>query len=298
MTRILLALLLLLGPMGVLGRAAELKVATWNMEWLTSNPEDLPEGTFPKPAAGIEALRRYALLLDADVIAIEEVDGPAIAAQVFPPDRYQVFMTQDRARQRVGIVVRRGIPARQNQDLAALDLYPEARHPLRSGADVTLDLPSGPLRLLAVHLKTGCHYDALTSRRPACHTLSEQVPPLQGWIAQRRADGTPFVVLGDFNREMNGRDDLLAALRASAPLALATEGQASPCWGGTSFIDHILAGGAAKGWMEPGTLRVLVYRERDEASRTLLSDHCPVSVRFRLPDDEAIVRASPTRETP
>lgn len=295
MTRILLALLLLLGPMGIL-RASELKVTTWNMEWLTSNPDDLPEGTHPKPAAGIEALRRYALLLDADVIAIEEVDGPAIAAQVFPPDRYQVFMTHDRARQRVGIIVRRGIPARQNPDLAALDLYPEARHPLRSGADVTLDLPSGPLRLLAVHLKTGCHYDTLTSRRPACRTLREQVPPLQGWIAQRRADRTPFIVLGDFNREMDGRDDLLAALRESAPLAQATEGQASPCWGGTTFIDHILAGGAAKGWMEPGTLRVLVYRERDEASRTLLSDHCPVSVRFRLPGDAAIVRP-PTGET-
>ena len=302
MIRILFAVALLLGLLiGLLlgnARAAELKVTTWNLEWLTSNPDDLPQGTFPKPAAGIEALRRYALRLDADVIAVEEVDGPAIAAQVFPPDRYQVFMTHDRAKQRVGIVVRRGIPARQNPDLAALDLYPEARHPLRSGADVTLDLPSGPLRLLAVHLKTGCHYGALGSRRPACQTLGEQVPPLQGWIAQRRAEGVPFVVLGDFNREMNGRDELLAALRASAPLALATEGQGSPCWGGTSFIDHILAGGAARGWMEPDSLRVLVYRERDEASRTLLSDHCPVSVRFRLPGDAAIVRASPTRETP
>ncbi|MBV9750004.1 MAG: endonuclease/exonuclease/phosphatase family protein, partial [Acetobacteraceae bacterium] len=118
MIRILFALLLLLGT----AQAGELKVSTWNLEWLTSNPEDLPDGTSPKPAAGIEALRRYALLLDADIIAIEEVDGPAIAAQVFPPDRYQIFMTHDRVKQRVGIVVRRGIAARQNGDLAALDL--------------------------------------------------------------------------------------------------------------------------------------------------------------------------------
>jgi endonuclease/exonuclease/phosphatase family metal-dependent hydrolase len=298
MTRILLAFLLLLGPMGVLGRAAELKVTTWNMEWLTANPDTLPEDVHPKPAEGVAALRRYALLLDADVVAFEEVDGPAIAAQVFPPDRYQIFTTADHVTQRVGFAVRRGIPVRQNPDLAALDVQPNARFRLRSGADITLDLPSGPLRLLAVHLKTGCHYDVLASHRPACRTLREQVPPLQGWIAQRRADGVPFVVLGDFNREMDGHDDLLAALQEAAPLARATEGQASPCWGGTSFIDHILAGGAAKGWMEPGTLRVLVYRERDEASRTLLSDHCPVSVRFRLPGDAAIVRASPTRETP
>jgi len=298
MTRILLTLLLLLGPMDARARADELKVTTWNMEWLTTSAEDLPEGTHPKPPEGIAALRRYALLLDADVVAFEEVDGPAVAAQVFTPGRYQIFTTADHVTQRVGFAVRRGIAVHQNPDLSALDIYPQGRHPLRSGADITLDLPSGPLRLLAVHLKTGCHYDPLTSPRPACRTLREQVAPLQGWIAQRRAEGAPFIVLGDFNREMNGHDDLLAALNASAPLVRATEGQASPCWGGTSFIDHILAGGAARGWMEPGSLSVLVYRERDEASRTLLSDHCPVSVRFRLPGDAAIVRAQPTRETP
>jgi endonuclease/exonuclease/phosphatase family metal-dependent hydrolase len=107
---------------------------------------------------------------------------------------------------------------------------------------------------------------------------------LQGWIAQRRAEGVPFVVLGDFNRVMDGRDDLLTALNAAAPLTRATEGQATPCWGGNAFIDHILAGGAARGWMAPNTMRVLVYRETDAAAKERLSDHCPVSVRFRLPD--------------
>ena len=36
--------------------------------------------------------------------------------------------------------------------------------------------------------------------------------------------------------------------------------------------------------MVPDSLRVLVYRETGEAARALLPDHCPVSVRFRLPD--------------
>lgn len=294
MIRILLALLLLLGT----ARAAELKVSTWNLEWLTSSPADLPADVSPKPPSGIAALRRYAGQLDADVIAIEEVDGPAIAAQIFPPDRYQVFMTRDRVKQRVGIVVRRGIPARQNPDFTALDIDPGARHPLRSGADVTLDLPSGPFRLLAVHLKAGCQFNPLPSRRPACAELRQQVIPLQGWITQRRNEGGPFVLFGDFNRQMGRGDDLLAGLRSAAPLALATEGRGSPCWGGESFIDHILAGGPARAWLQPDSLRVLVYRERDEASRTLLSDHCPVSVRFRLPDDVSIVRPPTRMETP
>ena len=54
--------------------------------------------------------------------------------------------------------------------------------------------------------------------------------------------------------------------------------------GGGSFIDHILAGGAARSWMVPDSLRVMVYRETADAAKEQLSDHCPVSVRFRLPD--------------
>ena len=108
------------------------------------------------------------------------------------------------------------------------------------------------------------------------------MPILQRWIAQRRAEGVPFVLIGDFNRIMDAQDDVLAALQSSGPLALATEGHDSPCWGGGHFIDHIIAGGAARAWLDPASLRVLVYRE-NVGMREHLSDHCPVSVHFHLP---------------
>ena len=84
-TRRLLAMLLfLLLPSCAIG--AELKLATWNLEWLTTNERDLPADAHPKQPEDIDLLRRYAGELDADVIAIQEVDGAAIAARVFPPD--------------------------------------------------------------------------------------------------------------------------------------------------------------------------------------------------------------------
>jgi len=91
-------------------------------------------------------------------------------------------------------------------------------------------------------------------------------------------------VLGDFNRHMDGRDQLWSALRQAAPLTRATEGLASPCWGGEAFIDHILLGGAARDWLVADSLRVLTYRETGAEWKQRLSDHCPVSVRLRLPD--------------
>jgi len=142
-----------------------------------------------------------------------------------------------------------------------------------------------PLRVLAVHLKTGCFDDRLSGRvRRACAQLREQVPALVDWIVARRSEGVAFAILGDFNRHMDGRDQLWAALRQAAPLARATEGRASPCWGGEAFIDHIVLGNAARDWLLPGTLRVLTYREAGTEWKQRLSDHCPVSVRLRLPD--------------
>lgn len=265
--------------------ARVLKIATWNLEWLTlraAGDPELPETVVPKRAEDRALLRRYATALDADVVAFEEIDGPEAAAEIFTPDRYALFFTHDKVVQRVGFAVRRGIPVEQNPDLVALDIYPAAHFRLRTGADITLDVDGNRLRLLGVHLKSGCHDAPLTSSGRVCDTLRRQVPPLQGWITQRREEGVPFVLLGDFNRRMDGRDDMLAALNQAAPLLRVTEGRSTPCWGGNSFIDHIMLGGAARGWLEPNSMRVMVYREGADAKERL-SDHCPVSVRLDLP---------------
>jgi endonuclease/exonuclease/phosphatase family metal-dependent hydrolase len=141
------------------------------------------------------------------------------------------------------------------------------------------------LRILAVHLKRGCRDVKLTrGTSPACSDLRSQIAPLADWIAARSAAGEAFLVLGDFNRTMDGRDQFWGMLRKTAPLIRVTEGRASPCWGGEAFIDHILAGGPARIWVRPELLRVLLYQETGLEWKDRLSDHCPVSVRLSLPD--------------
>ncbi|WP_419729859.1 endonuclease/exonuclease/phosphatase family protein [Lichenicola sp.] len=265
----------------------DVKIATWNMEWLTSRPAgdpSLPEDALPKRDVDVATLAGYALQLDASVVALEEVDDPALVARIFPPDRYRVLFTGDHVVQRVALAVRQGVGVTQNPDLQALDVALPGQFHLRSGLDATLTFGATTLRVLAVHLKSGCWEGVLPDpKRHACAALAEQLPVLQDWIAARRSEGVAFLVLGDFNRRLKADDVFLAGLRRDEPLASATAGHASPCWGGEDFIDQVLAGGPAQSWMEPDSLRVLVYRETDPAMKERISDHCPVSVRFRIP---------------
>jgi endonuclease/exonuclease/phosphatase family metal-dependent hydrolase len=285
MTRFL-ALLILLPPVFLLpvsARAAELKVATWNLDWLTTRQAGdraLPSDVTPRSAEDFDRLAGYARDLNADLVAIEEVDGWNAAAKLFPRDQYSIHMTRDRVTQRVGFAVRRSLRYDVNPDITGLGVG----H-LRSGADITLHLGTADLRVLAVHLKKGCR-DQKSSRAGglACHELLDQAQLLADWITARRQDGVPFLILGDFNRSMDGKDAVLASLRQAAALVRATEGRSSPCWGNENFVDHILAGGAAAEWMRPDTLRVMTYRETDPAWKDRLSDHCPVSVRLAVPE--------------
>jgi hypothetical protein len=140
---------LLLSFLAPLAAHAEgLKVATWNLDWLTTRhagDPGVPTDVTPRSDDDFARLAQYAQELNADVIAIEEVDGFPAASKVFPRNQYSIHMTRDHVIQRVGIVVRRGLHYDSNPDVTAL-----GDHHLRSGADITLHLGDLDLRILAV----------------------------------------------------------------------------------------------------------------------------------------------------
>jgi len=290
----------------------ELKIATWNLEWFMKpetlralrpacTPADAPRDgarrSVPCDVANelarshedISALRRHAETLDADIVALQEVDGPDAARLVFPD--YQFCFSGRVAVQNNGFAIRRGLPFSCGPELVDLSMNDDVRR----GVEVKM-FPgtTQELHLLSVHLKSGCSRDALDSARAGCTILARQVPILERWIDAQAQANEPFAVLGDFNRDLRREPagpavwpDLDDGDPPSADLVNTAEGQAfqncMPSQTFSGYIDYILLGRQMAQGLVPNSFGRALFRPKD-AQRRKLSDHCPVFIRIRVAD--------------
>lgn len=254
-----------------------LKIATWNMEWLNRSNNT---GPVKRTNADYQKLAEYAEALDADIIAVQEVDGPEAAIRVFDPGVYDVHMSSRNHTQRTGFVYRKQLDVTIHPDYTALDVGS-----LRYGTDIEVDVGGGQsLRLLSVHLKAGCLSQSLGSGSSACNKLAQQADILEDWIDARAAQGVPLMVLGDFNRRFfaSNNDQFWAEIDdgspAGADLSSPTQTGSALCNNGQhpEFIDHLVTGTLATAAIAPGSFEQLLYSNADSGYD--LSDHCPLSI--------------------
>ena len=294
-----------------------LRLATWNLEWLIAPREfrELTASCLPRNAspgnreryipcnvadelqrseADFRALRKVAADLDADVVALQEVDGPVAARKVFP--KHEFCFTKRPGVQNNGFAIRKGIPFRCAPDVESLSLGGR----VRSGAHLVL-YPDDrrEIHLLSVHLKAGCPRRPLDDPRRDCETLAKQVPLLEAWIDEQAAADRRFAILGDFNHDFSIRgpartDD--GTLRnfwaeiddgepAGARLVNVSSGERFVnCSAGQnygSYIDHVVLGEKLAADRRPGSFIRTTYDEGDALKRKL-SDHCPIGVEVSL----------------
>ena len=256
-----------------------LVVATWNIEWLTDSP---PSDLRPRSDEDYARLAAYAQRLDADLVFVQEVDGAELAARVFDPDVYDfAFTGQDALTQEVGVVYKKGLELEKMPDVEALDVGNDR---LRWGIDVRVEVFGQTVRFLGIHLKSGCFDYPLSPFDYTCNLLRLQLPVLEAWIDARATEGTPAIILGDFNRRLDKEDAFWKALDDNEPegtdLTLVTQGYRSRCWDSRfpRYIDHFVLNAPAVPLMEPGSFSQLVFDDEDAPFEDALSDHCPLTI--------------------
>lgn len=289
-----------------------LTIASWNLQWLSSDPIVIKNPPPQRTHVDYQQLANIATQLDADILAFQEVADRQAISKVLTNDEY-TFEFSHRQResqyndkryaqpwpQFVGFAIREGISYVRNADLHQLDL--RGNKSLRYGVDITLLNDEKPaLRLLTVHLKSGCYSQQKSTKNRACRQLNRQFEVLEQWVDRRAAEPLPFMILGDFNRRLTLHNDKIwQQLDDGRPTGLslyaATEGKKSQCRikihskrrkhgqirHYPNFIDHIVLDGRAKRKMVNNSFRELTT-DVEVVKAFNLSDHCPIALSLNL----------------
>ena len=327
---------------------ATLTLASWNLEWL-SDPAtlnaadywnrcrahgwpnerlrpDLPFCDVYQPAGitsaseyeekKLKPLRQSLSALSArglDILAVEEVQNPAALAAILPTGfRVLCFTTRPDA-QNVGYAIRitSSISATCREIVPlALETDPEIPRPVRRGLELTATINGVGVSLLNVHLKSGCSRGPMDSRtNDACMFLQHQAVPLERWIEERANAGRAFMILGDWNRDLNqeirgrfparsdGSDPTTPIVpakvrnlfpeindgvpRASA-MSVAKVDRSAATTGCFAVLDQLAISDRFKAMLDPSSLRQGQVPARLVAGLAGASDHCALEAVLRM----------------
>ena len=279
-----------------------LKIASWNIYWLVNTNRN------KRQQADYDYLKEIAKSIDADIIALQEVENEDYAKRIFG-DTYGYYFSDrpgNKGTQRVGFAIKKEAEIRVIEAKAYEDLDTGG---VRYGMDLIISRHDRTLRLLGVHLKSGCFekpldkgtLEALPDKtkkqkkfKNGCTKLAKQIKPLERWVDDRAKEQLPFIVLGDFNRrlevekeknykESQGIWPELDDPRSRNPnedLVRLNEGIAPKCWPNKfqEFIDHIIADPRAMEIIVPNSFEEFRYDGKTYAEHKMISDHCPISV--------------------
>lgn len=271
-----------------------IKIVSWNMEHLAEN---VGAGCKPRTEQDYLALQKYAETLNADVVAVQEVESAKALAKVFPESqwRYQVSERpstkgyecrgmdgQISTPQRTAIVVKKGINYTANPSFTEVAV---SNPGLRYGVSITLTDHPEKLEVLNLHLKSGCFVDDYSaSDRRACQSFKKQAPILESWINSKIENNQAFVVLGDFNHRLSTQNNRFwneLQNEDGKEVVTNTMGDLKSCHPKyKDLIDHIITGPRGKELVVSGSQQVDHFG-KDAGKmgyKDMLSDHCPIAI--------------------
>jgi predicted secreted acid phosphatase len=273
---------------------SEYRFVTWNIEHLAENNE---EGCVARTDQDYEKLRSFAATMDADIVALQEVESIKAVARVFPESEWEIVLS-DRpssgsyecrgsgnpsTQQRVAFAVKKGIKFEKIDSFKELALNNPG---LRYGLLIRLTDTPEPIEVMNVHMKSGCFVnDYSTSDRDACETFEQQVPVLDKWVENNVNEGKAFFILGDFNHRITTPDNRfwqdLEDMNGN-PISIKSSMEnvrgCHPRY--PDPIDHIIAGPNSLKYYTQGSENVFYFGKTPDTMTEddMLSDHCPISV--------------------
>lgn len=266
----------------------EIRIATWNIEWLSTQPSDRITKSF-RTEDDFDTLNDHFKSMTLDVLGFQEVNGIEAIKRVVGQD-YTIWLSErswDMNRQHqfshlnqfTGFAVHKSIAVTSKPDL---QLETTAKSKLRIATYIKLHPSAGrPIHALSIHLKAGCINQYRNNRN--CQRLKGQALELNKWILERELDNDRYIILGDFNHTLSNNNNWMwASISTGTNAELATRHtkpncrlksrkQPSKTFKYPSVIDHIVVSRQ----VEVQDPKQVMFKEAEVINHHL-SDHCPV----------------------
>ncbi len=292
----LFALFLLVCTLSTTVWAREFSLATWHMNHLAKNYNQGGNARSKDEFAYLKAVGKQ---LNADIVALQEVDGEVAARRVLPG--YNMYFSSRRDRRRVGFAVRRSAfdVIVHHEDFKSISM----NNALPRGVDLSVIVSNTEIRILNIDMIRGCEDKDIKRQTRECSRLRKQWRFLAEWIYQRIEEGVAFAVVGDFGKSFKIDDDQSAWQMLHGEevplgsLVRVTQAQQNTCWGGETnyFLNHILLNKKAADFVVPKSFGQVSY-DGSSIERQKISEHCPMMVRLDLPAS-AVVYKNVAKET-
>ncbi|MCG7584427.1 endonuclease/exonuclease/phosphatase family protein [Photobacterium sp. OFAV2-7] len=263
--------------------ASSLKIATWNVEFLTAKSNT---SCAPRSDEDYIKLSEVASSIDADIYALQEVESAKALERIFDPAVYNFIVSERTGKtydcrhnkkykttqQRVAYAVKKSVKYQYSKtdNLTELDL--EGNNALRYG--LVLQLPKATL--VNVHLKSACHSGDVLSNGSNCDVKKRQFDVLTKWV-NKQPSSKELVILGDFNHKFNDDDYFLNgdAEKRSMTANTSSLNSCRPRYSSDQGVDHIVTS------FDELEVSIVNYvdvnnDQVEDSEESMLSDHCPI----------------------
>ncbi len=219
--------------------AEGIKITTWNIANLHHETGvALRNGSVARENIDFQRLSEVGALLNADIIALQEIGSPRALARVFDRSKYHLIVSdrysagdENKPPEERDIFTAFAISKERFPSLPSVETvgafslsHIELNHdgtaasirPTRSAMHIEFELDGEVISILNVHLKSSCHQYPLKDvedqnffnsqpfgSRFDCRTLKAQLSLLENWIEVQSALDKRVIVAGDFNRRLN-----------------------------------------------------------------------------------------------
>lgn len=256
----------------------DITVGTFNIAWLGDGIDDKT----PRTAEDIQNISQVISTLNADVLALQEVENSAAIKAIVDTNKYTIITTSFPKEQKTALIINKKIEIVETYQLDAISLGNEG---LRPGLVAYCRYDGFDFFVGSFHFKSTSRYDDTPFKKSKSFDMRQEQSAILLKEIKKLIDiknDDDVILLGDFNDNPTKKNSNITALD-NDEFDFLTSDMMSCKYSIWKSIDHIIVSQPMKKRAKHSTLTMIdINAMFPEAEAKKVSDHCPVIVKFNL----------------